>query len=295
MSVTFRNNIYLEVNKPERSQFRVTRRAAVKPVIVLHTAENISDTVGADSKAENVANFIKNRKDPGSYHLIGDRDSIIQLVRFASEAYHDGTGSNRWSIGISLAIQSKDWSSFSAKIEAEYVESMAEMAAISARWLESVGVGAPEVRRLTKVESDSSLASGFISHGDRDPSRRSDPGEGFPWNDFLVAYSKKVSGNNVVTGGSVEELQRALNVAADGIIGPITMAAVRKVWLGNIRSFDATVASKFTNEKPVVIWLQKILEVEADGIFGSQTESASISKLDKGGIVAYESILGLVK
>ncbi|MEL6983709.1 MAG: N-acetylmuramoyl-L-alanine amidase, partial [Actinomycetota bacterium] len=109
-----RDGIYLEDNPPARSQFRVGRRDPVKSVIVVHTAESGTDLSGPDAKAEGVASFIRGRSDAGSYHLIGDSDSIIQLIRFDNEAFHDRTGSNRWAIGISLAMNAADWSGLPA-------------------------------------------------------------------------------------------------------------------------------------------------------------------------------------
>ena len=171
-----------------RSQFRVGRRDPVKPIIVVHTAESGTDRSGADPKAENVANFIRGRSTAGSYHLVGDADSIIQLIRFDNEAFHDRTGSNRWAIGISLAMNAGDWPSLSASRRAEFVATAGQMAAIAARWLRDRGLELPEPRLLTKTESDRLDASGFISHARRDPTRRSDPGAGFPWTSFFAAY-----------------------------------------------------------------------------------------------------------
>ena len=190
MPPLLRDGIYLEDHRPVRSQFRVGRRDPVRPVIVVHTAESGTTRAGADPRAEAVAGFIRNRTDAGSYHLIGDADSIIRLVRFENECYGDRTGSNRWAIHISLAMNAADWSSLPAARRAELVETAAEMARIAAGWLELVaGVGRPEPRLLSKAESDRADASGFISHARRDPGRREDPGPGFPWNDFFRSYS----------------------------------------------------------------------------------------------------------
>lgn len=180
--------IYLEENRPARSQFRAKRRSPIRSVIVVHTAESGTDFVGVDQKAENVARFIRDRKDPGSYHLIGDADSIIQLVRFDAEAYQDGTGSNRWAIGISLAVNAADWPKMTAARRLQFVDTAAQMAAIAARWLQSQGLPAPHAVQLSRADSDRPDACGFISHGRRDPTRRSDPGPGFPWDRFFERY-----------------------------------------------------------------------------------------------------------
>src|SRR5688572_20697417 len=100
---------YLVANPPRRSQFRKVRRAKPTGTIVLHSAENAPDLRLPDEGAERIASFIRNRTDPGSYHVIADQDSRIQLVPFSHEAFHDGTGSNPWSIGLSLALRASDW------------------------------------------------------------------------------------------------------------------------------------------------------------------------------------------
>ncbi|MGB5758311.1 MAG: peptidoglycan-binding protein [Acidimicrobiales bacterium] len=236
MSAIVRPGIYLEDNPPKRSQYRVGRRAKVKPVIVLHTAEGGTDTVGPDPTAEAVARFIQTRSEPGSYHLLGDRDSILQLVRFENEAFQDGTGSNPWAIGISLAMDAKRWRTLTLGPWDEFVDSMVQMAVIAALWLYDNGHGIPMAVQLTKKQSDRADASGFIAHGKRDPDRRSDPGAQFPWQTFLVEYQTAINealeGRLVDTPANWRALQTALaNLGfdpgpIDGILGPKTKAAL---------------------------------------------------------------------
>lgn len=235
MSAIVRPGIYLEDNPPKRSQYRVGRRASVKPVIVLHTAEGGTDRIGADPKAENTANFIRTRSTPGSYHLLGDRDSILQLVRFENEAYHDGTGSNPWSIGISLGMNAEDWNDLSDGAWNEFLDTMVQMAVIAALWLHEHGHGVPMAQRLTKKQSDRSDASGFLGHVDRDPARRTDPGANFPGTTFLGRYStaiNKALKDTMDNPANWRALQTALlNLGydpgpLDGINGPKTKAAL---------------------------------------------------------------------
>lgn len=183
--------IYLESYPPTQTQFR-GRHSNVRPVIVVHTAETGGTAGPPDNRAENTASFISTRTSYGSYHLLGDTDSIIQLVRFENAAFHDGTGSNEWSIGISLAIQAASWPSLDTLTKNRLVTVAAQMAVLAANWFESQGVGKPAAVQLTKAESDSASASGFISHGNRDPTRRSDPGAGFPWTEFLAEYNSRI-------------------------------------------------------------------------------------------------------
>ncbi|MGI9599374.1 MAG: N-acetylmuramoyl-L-alanine amidase, partial [Acidimicrobiales bacterium] len=182
-------------------------------MIVVHTAEGGTDFSGPDPKAENVANFIRTRSNPGSYHLLGDSDSIIQLVRFENEAFQDGTGSNRWAIGISVSMNAADWPNISASRRTEFTTSAAQMAAIAANWLDERGLPVPAARLLTKSESDRADASGFISHARRDPTRRSDPGAGFPWSDFFRSYQQ------ILSDGGVEPTQEELIKQIQTLVG----------------------------------------------------------------------------
>lgn len=225
MVVQVRPGIYLELNRPKQRQFR-SRRGPVRPVIVIHTAESGTDTSGADPKAENVANFIQGRQDYGSYHLLGDSDSIVQLVSFDNEAFHDRTGSNRWAIAISLAMNAGDWSNLTPDRSNALVDSAVQMSLIAARWLVSQGIPPPAAERLTKSQSDDPAASGFITHADRDPTRRSDPGADFPFDTFLTQYEQTL-GRVVDSDSSVREMQTLVGVKPDGEIGPITLAALR--------------------------------------------------------------------
>lgn len=299
---TVREGIYLEDNPPARSQFRVGRRSPVKPVIVVHTAESGTDRSGADPKAENVADFIRDRSSAGSYHLLGDADSIIQLVRFENEAFQDGTGSNRWAVGISLAMNATDWPSLTSARRTELTDTAAQMAFIAAQWFQSRGLAFPEARLLTKVESDGSSASGFISHARRDPTRRSDPGAAFPWFDFFRRYQDLLADGGLEPDREalIRQLQSLVGATPDGIIGPMTIAALNNNWLGRDESFDDSVAETFSNNPLVVEWVQKRIDAQegfslvVDGDFGPATEAAVIGFLGRGGVVSAESFVTLV-
>ncbi len=300
---TVRDGIYLEDNPPARSQFRVGRRDPLKSVIVVHTAESGTDVAGPDPKAEAVARFIQGRPTAGSYHLIGDRDSIIQLVRFDNEAFHDRTGSNRWSIGISLAMNAADWPNIPSSARDQLVATAGQMAAIAAVWMKDRGLALPEPRLLTKAESDRSDASGFISHARRDPTRRTDPGRQFPWSDFFQRYQQALSdgGNEPDRDTLIRQLQSLAGATPDGIVGPETMAALNDNWLGNDASFDPSVADTFVNNPRLVEWVQTRINARegfaltVDGVFGPRTEAAARTLLERGGIVTAESYLLLVE
>lgn len=179
---------YLQKHRPAQTQFR-PRRAKPTGCIVVHTAESTPDTLGVDGGAEAVAAFIARRSDYGSYHVLADSDSRIRLVPFAQAAYGDGTGSNEWAIHVSGATTAAAWARLSPEYRAAIVIQMALGAATAARWLKRThGIDVP-AKRITRAESEAGLP-GFISHGERDPGRRSDPGEDFPWDLFLATFRK---------------------------------------------------------------------------------------------------------
>lgn len=166
---------YLVDNPPARSQYRHPRRAKPTGCLVIHSAENVPDLKPPDTGADAVAKFIVGRSDPGSYHVICDSDSAIQLVDFADEAFQDGTGSNPWAIGISGAFQAHQWETLPLEWRQGVVDQMAQACLRASLWLKDVhGVTVPAVQ-LTREQSEAGKP-GLISHALRDPARRSDPG-----------------------------------------------------------------------------------------------------------------------
>lgn len=207
---------YLIEHPPRTRQFRRPRRATPSGVIVVHTAEAPPDVIGPDTGAENVAAFIANRSDFGSYHDLADADSLINLVPYDAEAYHDGTGSNPHSYGVSAATEAARWPSLPPAWRDACVRNMARGAARYARWIEAEhGVTIP-ARRITREQSEARVP-GFISHGERDPGRRTDPGPEFPWSTFLTYYAAELNPappkgliDMAATPEQVAELQKAV-------------------------------------------------------------------------------------
>lgn len=179
---------WLDTNPPARAQFRRPRRDRPSGVMVIHTAENAPDFVAFDGGAEAVAGFIRGRSDAGSYHDLVDSDSGIQLVAYDCEAFHDGTGSNRHSWGGSIATRADVWPLAPKAWRDGAIDQLARAAARYASWLAANhGITVP-ARRITRAQSETGVP-GFISHAERDPARRTDPGEGFPWQQFLDRYA----------------------------------------------------------------------------------------------------------
>lgn len=91
-------------------QWRTPRRAPLSGVVGVHTAEGVMDDVDIDTGAENVAAFIVNRSDFGSYHEIVDSDSLVRCAPDDYETWHIGADLMNWhSWGISAACRSTEW------------------------------------------------------------------------------------------------------------------------------------------------------------------------------------------
>jgi N-acetylmuramoyl-L-alanine amidase len=190
---------YLDDHPPARSQFRCPRREVPSGVVVVHTAENTPDTVATDGGAEAVARFIQGRPDPGSYHDLVDSDSAIQLVEYGCEAYHDATGSNRHSYGVSIATTAAWWPLAPAEWRNGAIRQAAHAAARYARWVKARTGTVIPAHRISREQSENRVP-GFISHHERDPARRTDPGEAFPWAQFLTEYARAMGTD---TGGGL--------------------------------------------------------------------------------------------
>jgi len=205
---------YLVDHPPVRDQFRSPRREEPSGVTVLHTAENTPDTVATDGGAEAVARFIVTRTTPGSYHTLVDSDSRLRLIPWEMEAYQDGTGSNRHAVGLSVATRA-DWWPWAPKAWRDgAIENLAQAAAEYARWLYARrGIVIPP-RRITREESERRVP-GFISHAERDPDRRSDPGAWFPWTQFLTRYAELTAdlGNTPLEDDMNADQERKLDEA----------------------------------------------------------------------------------
>lgn len=214
---------YLISHPPKQRQFR-ERGTKPSGVIVVHTAESTPDWVGSDSGAENVANFIANRSDFGSYHDLADADSLILLVPYRMQAYHDGTGSNPHSYGVSAATKAAKWSEASPAWRQATVRNMARGAARYARWAKKYHDITIPAKRITKAQS-SERVPGFISHAERDPDRRTDPGKEFPWAFFLAEYERLMRPRSTPNWDVIWE--RANAIATTTKVASVRDAAIR--------------------------------------------------------------------
>ena len=158
-------------------------------VVVVHTAESVMDSVGPDTGAEGVANFIRTRDTPGSYHDLVDSDSTMHLVRWTCEAFHDGTGTNPHAYGLSFACRTSDWKRMSECPRGRLHRARRQRGG-RLRPLGPGPVTASSIPARGSTGPATAGKPGFISHGERDPGRRSDPGADFPWIQFLRRFQQ---------------------------------------------------------------------------------------------------------
>lgn len=146
----------------------------VSGVVVVHSAEVAPDYEGEDRGAEATAAYFTHSDRAASYHRIVDSDSIVAFLPFSHTAFHDATGTNHHSVGVSMGTQAHTWGTrpdhddrmvrLAARAIAEalrYAAGQHDNPADWARWITPA-----QARRQEP---------GLVEHGEMDPSRRSDP------------------------------------------------------------------------------------------------------------------------
>jgi N-acetyl-anhydromuramyl-L-alanine amidase AmpD len=144
---------------------------------------------------------------------------------------------NGSTLGIEMACQGSQW----AMYPKEWVTgTLTNAAKVVREWC--VAHDIPMVR-ISKAEYDRG-GTGIIAHGDLDPTRRSDPGVGFPWDRFLNMVRE---GDEVVTEQEIAAIAKA---AAEAVwqgsrlgasSGNISMAtAVQRTYMDTLQEKDCT-------------------------------------------------------
>lgn len=171
-----RPNPHGTVNPDGRYWGRQKRRAPFSGGIVVHTAEVPPDYVAPDLGAERTADYFTGSTRPASYHRIADSDSIVPFLPFDHEAYHDATGGNRWSVGVSMGTQAHTWGT-DLDHDERILRNGAKAAAEGAMYWASIAPGRDplDCARWISPAQYRSHQPGLVEHGELDPSRRSDP------------------------------------------------------------------------------------------------------------------------
>lgn len=229
------DDVYLrEHPNPHARQYTSPRKAEPSGVIAVHTAENTPDYIAFDGGAEAVARFISTRTDPGSYHSLCDSDSIVRLVRYQDSAWHDGTGTNPHSFGVSGATRADVWPLAPKAWRDGCIDNMARASADYAKWIHAeYGVVIPPVRILASQAR--ARVPGFVDHARLDPGRRTDPGDEYPWDQFFTRYEAHMGTDTeeFTMDAEVAEAFAAVHAKLDRIIASERVNTARQ--LENVR------------------------------------------------------------
>lgn len=177
----------LDNRNPNGDNFYTSRRGELR-IGVVHTAENLPYWRDAEDKgAENVADYATTTNRAVSWHTTVDSDSTVRMLPDDYTAFHV-RGYNSISVGMEIATQAHKWNS----APDDWLEGVIrETAAEIARWKTELGI---PIRRISKADVDNGKW-GVVGHAALDPSRRSDPGEDFPWDQVLALAKAIASGS----------------------------------------------------------------------------------------------------
>lgn len=145
-------------------------------LLCLHTPETLPDYDPPDFAAENVAKYGASTTR-ASWHWTVDSDSIIPMMPYTYTAWHV-RDYNRCGIGIEIGARASDWPTSPDWWDDATIYNAARAV------LDAVDYYQIPARLITKEQADRG-ESGVIGHRKLDPTRRSDPGEGFPFEQFL--------------------------------------------------------------------------------------------------------------
>ena len=205
-----------------------TRKKGIQG-IVIHTAEG--------APAENVAKYFTFNTRPASAHAVVDESIIINLLPDTAVAFHV-RGNNSKTLGLEIAYWAHKWG------ENLQLEDM--LLNNAAKWCRKKALEHDiPITRLNK-SGWAKGQKGFMAHSDLDPSRRTDPGDEFPWDKFLsyVAGEKpefkrqappwcgKIFKFSVplTKGSEIAQWQDAVGgLVADGLYGKMSVARCKEV------------------------------------------------------------------
>lgn len=173
-------------------------------LLVIHDPETVADFDPPYSEADRVAAYGQTTTR-ASWHDTIDADSIIPMLPPEFTAWHV-RGFNRCAIGMEVGAMAGTWT----KAPAAWLEGvMANTATRAAEHMAAYGIP-PKLlfepgKRYTAPLDPAGF--GLISHHALDPTRRTDPGFTFPWNDLLnrleddmVTRDTKVDPNPILAG-----------------------------------------------------------------------------------------------
>lgn len=275
------------VNSDGRYWGRRTRREAVSGAIAVHSTEGIPDYSPPDYGAENTASYFTHSTRPASYHTIVDSDSIVHFLPLDHEAYHDATGGNRHSMGLSMGTQAHTWGN-NPDHDDRMLRNAARGIAEMLRYWASLAAGRDphDGARWITPSAYRRREPGLVEHGELDPGRRSDPWTKHRLHDSLrarlLAYVIEELGADPTTSpkewdemATKAEIQAVAEEAAALTVMALTgdqfdPAKLREADVFNLRDLEAAIKAG-----TVAVGVQVIQQVgEAQGVTVNATEVA---------------------
>jgi hypothetical protein len=161
---------YLLEHPPVQQQFYPNRVSPWTGGVLIHTAENVMDSVGPDTGAENVAAYIARRQDYGSYHILADSDSVIEMMPATYTAFHCAAqGYNSVTVGVSYACRTVDLNP-----DSDWFRNATNLiAGTLVRWFRDANIDPVQAARFVPA-TETRLRPGFSTHGEAQPVDRSD-------------------------------------------------------------------------------------------------------------------------
>lgn len=235
-------------------KFYTTRRVPVRGVVI-HTAENLPDFDGGDTGAERVSEYGVTTSRQVSWHATVDSDSIVRNLPDDHTAFHV-RGYNSPTLGVEIATQAHRWGDGPAEWEEAVLRNLARLVK---GWCDKHDL---PIERVSTPEFDAG-GRGLLSHAQLDPSRRSDPGIRFPWDDFL----------DLMTEGPVSPPASNENDSQNQKPKPAAKTSWEEELLVELRTH------RRPSRHPFVYRIQHLLRlyrffITVDGIFGPETERA---------------------
>lgn len=170
--------------------------------VVMHTPEALEDYVGDDTTAEGVSKYFTTTERSASASANIDSDSIIEFLPEDHVTFHC-RNYNTEGYGVECGWKASSWGKNPAKDQAVIRNVARFLAPRVKRW------NVPP-RFLVKSQIDAGMR-GFTSHGQLDPTRRSDPGTNFPWNDlFNLIIAEQIMSLSLEEENFVKQLYRAI-------------------------------------------------------------------------------------
>lgn len=170
------------------------RRSTLR-IIVCHTPEVLPDYTGVDDSAESVSKYFSTTDRSASAHVNIDRDSIVPWLPPDHVAFHV-RNYNSIGYGVEIGYRASEWGK-RPDVDEQIIDNVARhLAPIIKRY-------AIPLHFITKGQVDKG-AYGFTSHAELDPTRRSDPGPRFPWQDLFTSIKLEL----MMEGLTAEEIRK---------------------------------------------------------------------------------------